>query len=116
MGTEKIINSGDLELIVRSLSPDEILEHFGEDSFEYLAYQHSLADRMQERKLKVPRRSEDPAVNYGMLKDWIKDFHRANGIELPKGFHKRNKRQLLGMYHGMQKHYGIRYSDIVHQY
>ena len=34
----QILRSGDLELIVTLISEEEILEHFGEESFEHLAY------------------------------------------------------------------------------
>ena len=48
MDTNQTLRSGDLELIVTGLSKEEILEHFGEESFEHLAYEHMLADRLAE--------------------------------------------------------------------
>ncbi len=112
---DKILRSGDLEQIV-TLDEGTILENFGEDSFEYLAYQHKLAEQMGSNYLKIPRRTENPSATYGMLKSWIRDFCQQNDKSLPKGFHKKNKQQLMGMYLGMLVHYGIKQSDIVPQY
>lgn len=112
---DKILRSGDLEQIV-ALDEETILENFGEDSFEYLAYQHKLAEQIGSNYLKIPRRTENPSATYGMLKGWIKEFCQQNDKLLPKGFHKKNKQQLTGLYHGMLDHYGIKPSDIVPQY
>ena len=109
---DQILRSGDLEQIV-ALDEETILDNFGEDSFEYLAYQHKLAEQMGSNYLKIPRRTENPSATYGMLDSWIRDFCRQNNKPLPKGFHNRNKQQLMGMYHGMLEHYGIKQSDIV---
>lgn len=112
---DNILRSGDLEQIVK-LDKETILNHFGEDSFEYLAYQHKLAEQISSNYLKIPRRTENPSATYGMLKGWIKDFCQQNDKTLPKGFHTKNKQQLIGMYHGMLDYYGIKQSDIVPQY
>lgn len=112
---DKILRSGDLEQIVK-LDEETILENFGEDSFEYLAYQHQLAEQMGSNYLKIPRRTENPSATYGMLKSWIREFCQQNDKKLPKGFHNKNKKQLMGMYRGMLDHYGIKPSDIVPQY
>lgn len=111
---DQILRSGDLEQIV-TLDKETILNHFGEDSFEYLAYQHKLAEQMGSNYLKIPRRTENPSATYGMLRHWITDFCQQNDKSLPKGFHKKNKQQLMGMYRGMLDHYGIKQSDIVPQ-
>ncbi len=120
MNTNQILHSGDLELIVRNLSRDNILEHFGEDSFEYLALEHYEADKIWKKRQRknyiIPRRTEDPSVTYGMLKNWIREFAEKNNLPLPKGFHKRDKEQLRGMYRGMLKYYDIRLTDIVPHY
>ncbi len=112
MNQGQILNSGDLELIV-TLDEETILEHFGEESFEYLAYEHMLAEQMERQKLRIPRRTENPAVTKGMLKNWIQEFLERNNKLLPKGYHHKNKRQLQGMYRGMLDHYNIRLTDIV---
>ncbi len=112
---DEILRSGDLEQIV-TLDEETILEHFGEDSFEYLAYQHQLAEQMGSNYLKIPRRTENPSATYGMLKGWIKEFCQQNDKLLPEGFHTKNKKQLMGMYRGMLDYYGIKQSDIVPQH
>ena len=55
----------------------------------------------------VPGLTESPSVARDYLELWIRRFHILNNLDLPKGFSKKNKKQLLGMYHGMLKHYGI---------
>ncbi|MEK6853651.1 MAG: hypothetical protein AABX64_03125 [Nanoarchaeota archaeon] len=113
----QILRSGDLELIVTLISEEEILEHFGEESFEHLAYEHMLAGRLakeiQSKKYIIPKHHEDPAATRNGLREWITRFHRYNKMELPKRFHKKNKPQLLGMYYGMLGHYQIKESDIL---
>jgi len=53
----------------------------------------------------VPRRTEDPRNNYGMLKTFLREFHEQNDMPLPSGFHQRDKRQLTGMFNGMLGRY-----------
>ena len=113
---EQILYSGDLELIAASLPEEEIFEHFGADSFEYLAYEHMLADQMQQRRIRIPRRSENPAVTRDMLRGWLREFHKMNGLELPTGFHKKKVRQLRGMYYGMLDQYHLTVADVVSRY
>lgn len=119
MNTDQILYSGDLELLVINLSEEEILEHFGGGSFEYLAYEHMLADRLwrgkQPKKYKIPKYHENPAATRNGVREWITRFHRYNGLKLPKRFHEKSKQQLLGMYHGMLDYYQIKRSDIVSQ-
>lgn len=116
MNTQEILFSGNLELIVTLLTEKEILEHFGEESFEHLAYEHMLADRLQRKKQPnkyvIPKYHENPAATRNGVREWITRFHRYNVLELPKRFHEKNKQQLLGMYHGMLNHYRIKTSDI----
>ncbi len=128
---QKILHSGDLERIV-TLAPETIKDHFGEESFEYLALEQKLADEVdrkfnREGNLKresnstrkligdyiIPRRTENPANTFGMLRNWIVEFHNSNGMKLPKGFYRRNKMQLRGMYYGMLKTYSISIDDVV---
>lgn len=80
-------NSGNLEETVRTEAPAQRTYH-------------------------IPGRYEDPCVTYGMVRRWIIDFHEMNSMELPRGFHRRNKRQLVGMFHGMLRTYGIRLEDL----
>lgn len=130
-----LLRSGDLEAIAQSVDPDTILEHFGEESFEWLAWEHSQADALLEEhraqreerylerleaegekgryKYHIPKMTENPAVEYGMLQAWIKRFCVANDFPLPTGFWKRDKRQLQGMFYGMLETYKIEMEDIV---
>ncbi|MBR9683555.1 hypothetical protein GOV03_03365 [Candidatus Woesearchaeota archaeon] len=55
-----------------------------------------------EKQYKVPGRIEDPTCTYGMLRQFLIDFHKQNEMTLPKRFHSRNKKQLKGMYYGMR--------------
>ncbi|MEK6969623.1 MAG: hypothetical protein AABW48_04300 [Nanoarchaeota archaeon] len=119
---QHILHSGDLELIAHSLAPSVIREHFGENSFEYLALEQRLADELNRdlnasQKLIgeyiVPRRTENPANTFGMLRNWIIEFHRSNDMKLPKYFYRRNKRQLRGMYYGMLRTYELTIDDVV---
>jgi len=118
MNIADIICSGDLELIGSSLDEKTILEHFGRESFEYLAYEHSLADdylseQKNEKKYIIPTRGEDPSVTKGMLKNWIREFCKVNKLELPEGFHSKTSNQLIGMYTGMLKNYKLKLEEIV---
>ena len=60
----------------------------------------------------IPRMTESPAVHRGMLRRWITEFHRRNGMTLPKRFYQRDKRQLRGMFYGMLRQYGVSIEDI----
>ena len=68
--------------------------------------------RDHERKYRIPGMTEDPIVSYGMLQRWIRDFHELNNMNLPRGFYKKNKRQLIGMFNGMLDNYGITIGQI----
>lgn len=116
---QKILQSGDPELVAdyfRAIDEPEttVTEHFGESSLEQRAYQLYSPSISPEKEYKVPKRTEDPTVTAGTLKRWILDFCRANDLSLPTGFHSRNRVQLLGMFHGMLKHYHISVEEIVH--
>ena len=87
---------------------------------EQLEFEFNYGDTSQpslfsEKTYSVPGMTEDPAVSYGMTKRWIIEFHELNGMDLPTGFHSRNKKQLLGMYYGMLVSYNIGVEDIVVQ-
>ncbi len=117
---QETAHSGNLERIARTLDGDAILEHFGENSFEYLAYEHFLADLIWQNKKTVrgrnyiiPRAPELPTAHHKMLQRWIADFHERNGMELPSGFYDRDKRQLVGMFYGMKKQYKFTDSDVL---
>jgi len=93
-----------------------IVDNFGEGTPEHFAYMDMFKWHSQEQieeQYNIPGRGEDPTVTYGMLKQWIVDFHDYNQMDLPKGFHDRNKIQLLGMYHGMQETYNFYLEDIL---
>jgi|GEM_PF-6256822 len=115
---DRILHSGDPELIARSLGVEVIIEHFGEESSEFYAAQRrspiSLLDVPQKkREYLIPRTTENPGCNYGMLRRWIIDFHQRNDMALPKGFYKRNKHQLQGMFYGMLREYDITLDRVV---
>ena len=123
---QDILRSGDPHYIAGHLDIDSLLEHFGEESFEYLAYEHRLADQLyfknkgdisdvRSRRYVIPGMTENPAVNYEMCRSWIQRFCEANGLQLPSRFHSRNKQQLQGMFYGMLDTYGIKVEDIVPQ-
>lgn len=65
-----------------------------------------------QRTYHIPGRYEDPRITYGLVRRWIMDFHEMNGMKLPRGFYQRNKRQLVGMFNGMLRTYGIRLEDL----
>ena len=108
---QEILRSGDL-IRIRDLNLEIVVEHFGTESFEYLAVQQRLADERAAlqpppRRYKVPAFSESPLTNRNMLRRWIRLFAEMNGLDLPSGFYKKDRRQLVGMYRGMIEHYGI---------
>ena len=121
---------GSPQQIAREVDVDTILEHFGEGSLEYLAYEHWVAEQIynsRERQLavpfptprerpqqyRIPGRTESPRVSKGMLEGWIREFAQKNEVTLPRGFSQRDFGQLLGMYRGMLETYGISEKDIV---
>lgn len=61
------------------------------------------------RRYFIPTVSEDPRNSYGILKEWLKAWHKENREHLPRNFEKRDFRQLLGMFNGMYDNpkYGI---------
>jgi len=65
------------------------------------------------RRYHVPGMTENPCVTSGMARRWIRDFHERNCLELPSGFYRRNKKQLVGMFYGMLETYGISLDEIV---
>jgi len=81
-------------------------------SLEQKVIQGDLFEDQVERKYTIPRLSIDPTANKKVLTTWIREFCRANTLSLPKGFHRKTKRQLLGMYHGMEKTYEFSVEDI----
>jgi hypothetical protein len=108
---QEILRSGDLARI-RALDLEMVVDNFGDESFEYLAVQHRLADEIAARGSSpknyiVPAFSESPLTNRNMLRRWIQQFTELNGLELPTGFWKKNRPQLEGMYRGMLKTYGV---------
>ena len=121
---------GSPQQMAREVDVDTILEHFGEESTEYLALEQRLADQLsargreyqslpfpapreRPRKYHIPGRTESPTVSKGMLEGWMREFTQKNKVTLPRGFNQRNFGQLLGMYRGMLETYGISEKDIV---
>jgi|TARA_B100001971_G_C18233596_1_gene565562 hypothetical protein len=131
---EKIIEDKELAIEGRAFQAfGEIVDHLGENtdypegSIEKELYERYTTERMTrlgtlpdekgviEKKTKyiVPGMTEPPRDTVGMMKMWLGDFYRANGIKPPKGFHRKNRNQLLGLYHGTLGTYGIKEKDIV---
>lgn len=73
----------------------------------------ALAAQEPPRTYVVPYMSENPAVHFGMLRRWIRNFHKENHMDLPRGFYRRNKAQLTGMFYGMLDTYKIKVEDII---
>ncbi len=65
-----------------------------------------------QREYIIPGRTEDPTLDYLMLRAWIIDFHELNNMKLPTRFYKRNRKQLTGMFYGMLDQYGITVGQI----
>lgn len=108
---QAVLCSGDLSRI-GALDLETVIETFGEESFEHLAVQQRLADESARRspsqkQYRVPVFSESPLTNRNMLRRWIQQFTEMNGLELPTGFWKKDRKQLVGMYRGMLKTYDI---------
>jgi hypothetical protein len=98
-------------------SLEQVNEEFGEYSEHKELYSLYLSEKfVNEQKSEyyvIPKFTENPARRARLAKKWIKEFHKKNGMDLPKGFYDRNKKQIMGMYHGMLKHYDISLGDIL---
>lgn len=124
----QLLRSGDHEAIAEHLPLDIIVQHFGEESPEALAYMRRQVDRyrslgstLQEKKVweayvrrrivingyQIPQLTQDQFGHRGVLQRWIADFCEVNGLKLPKGYWEKDKRQLQGMASGMLSAYGI---------
>jgi len=131
---QSIIGSGDTQLIVdyfRTMGdPEAIVENFGPESLEYTLLQsyipkstkphpQSPKTSFHPQEVVTPQNvvvrgmTEDPAVDYGMLKKWLTDFHHDNKLTLPPGFHSQRKAGLTDLYQGIREQYQIPLSDIV---
>ena len=120
---QEVLRSGDPEFIAEYFhtieeTEDTVIEHFGRDSVEHLAYQRRASDleallMKKGREYIVPKLTENPAATKGMAKRWIWDFCKANNLSLPKGFHSRTEEQVVGMFHGMRRYYGISLDDTI---
>ncbi len=83
---------GQLELMLRGRSP---------------------AEKESEGQYIIPRTTEDPTTNKCMLQRCIRTFCKSNSLKLPRGFYKKDYRQLLGMFKGMKKYYGFSRDDTI---
>lgn len=131
---EELIKDRELAIENRAFQAfGEIVDHLGEDtdflegSIERDLYEGYIAERMTrlgtlpngigivERKIRyiVPRMTEPPRKTVDMMKRWLQDFYNGNGLKLPKGFHRKNRRQLIGLYSGTLKDYDVQEKDIV---
>jgi hypothetical protein len=113
--TELLINE-DIQGIGRFFSNrgydlTKVSDEFGENSREFELYERYLADiAFESRTTKnyiIPQHEIGPSITKGNLDNWIREFCKENELKLPKGFSRKNKKQLLGMYHGMLETYGI---------
>ena len=68
-----------------------------------------------EKRYKIPGMTENPAEDKGMLRRWIRDFCKQNGLKLQKGFYSFKKNHLKEMFYGMLDHYGISVDDITNR-
>lgn len=124
----QLLQSGDHEAIAKHLPLEIIIQHFGEESPEALAYMRRQVDRYrslgstpQEKKAweayvnnrivingyQIPQLTQNPFGHSGVLQRWIADFCEVNGLKLPKGYWKKDKSQLQGMASGILSTYGI---------
>ena len=89
----QILQSGDHESIARKVHPDIIVDHFGVESPEFLAYERSQIGKSptyttpkdginkpvdNTPDFSIPRMTEDPRVNSGMMRRWLIDFYDNN--------------------------------------
>jgi hypothetical protein len=72
------------------------------EQLELLLTKKDSSNPIPQKQYLVPGRTEDPINTYGLLRQFLVDFHKMNQMSLPKGFRSRNKKQLLGMYRGMK--------------
>ena len=102
------------------------------DSFEEFSHERTLWDQYVAQKMReadelagvsgsdkkihyyIPRMTENPVYNRNMLRQWIKEFHEYNGMSLPKGFYRKDKFQLVGMFNGMRRTYKISLDQIIY--
>lgn len=93
----------------------QVSDEFGESSRELELYERYLAEEAFEdripRSYVVPQHEIGPSITKKNLDAWIRDFCRQNELSLPKGFHKKTKDQLWGMYYGMKDTYGFTERD-----
>ena len=99
-------------------SLEQVNEEFGKYSEHKELYSLYLSEKIfNERNVEkdyiIPKFTENPSVSVCLAKCWIKEFHERNDLSLPKGFCNRNRKQIMGMYHGMLKHYDISLYDII---
>ena len=80
---------------------------------EEAVHYEPIREEQSPRRYHVPGMTENPCVTSGMARRWIRDFHERNCLELPSGFYRRNKKQLVGMFYGMLETYGISLDEIV---
>ncbi len=93
----------------------QVSDEFGESSRELELYERYLAEEAFEDRIPqsyvVPCHEIGPSITKNNLDTWIRDFCRQNELSLPKGFHKKTKDQLWGMYHGMAETYSFTRED-----
>ncbi len=113
---ESILKSGNPTLIAKKLNGDTIECYFGRESEEYYLWQQNEEEKeRKENEYAVPGRTESPRVDRGMLVSWIREFHKINKIKLPKRFFRKDYKELLEVYQGVLKKYGITEERILPQ-
>jgi hypothetical protein len=93
----------------QGLDLPQIATQFGETSREFELYERYLAEITFESRTTphyiTPQHEIGPSITKKNLDNWIRDFCNQNELKLPKGFGKKNKKQLWGMYLGMAEKY-----------
>ncbi len=95
-------------------SEEDVINKYGEFSEEARIYSHYLADEIygdDSLEYIVPQHEIGPKVTKNNLDKWIRDFCEQNELKLPKGFSKKTKYQLFGMYNGMAETYDFEKED-----
>ena len=117
----KALKSGSFMIFGEACDITEIIpeDPNSREGFLYSMYQaekeYQKRHFSKEQKYKIPGRTEIPNTTKGYQR-WIRDFVKMNenkGVTLPKDFSKKSKKQLVGMFYGMLKTYGINEEDIL---
>ena len=105
------------------IKPQSQIELFGNDSLERIT-DGSINSNNENKEeiintivnyIPVSYRCE-PLGNAKLKKEIITKFCKNNGLELPKGFYKKNAEQVHGMFSGMTRRYGKLYTTFLYEF